>query len=408
MDNVHRLTQLTELVQELKLAQSRFGRELAKPNIFVSAGLLLQETRHSTILSFLLNPKEWHGLGDHFLSEILSLVSKGRTDSLQIALAKLEDVRVDREITIGGEGDTRTGRLDILVDSRNDGLLLAIENKTSSKQGDNQLSRYKNWINNKYSHKQHKILVFLTVDSEAPDDEEWTILTYSELITVLKDVAEAKKHALSDYGQTFIDNYIDLVRRFIVKEENEDLKRISKDLWDRFGEVLDKISEYRPTPFIDAANNFMSDHNLEMVALRNGVLYFSAAQVVGVELDSDEMSEKNFYGWGRMNQAILFSIQLTGDKIRIALTIGPLNDLDKRRNYVSSFKSSGVIAHSGKIRDQTTRFTRVWGYHEEKLMESDDPLDSESIRLSMNKLWKKFNEPLRNELKRILLCWKSL
>jgi len=407
MKNVHEVTHLTEFVEELKKTERKFGQELSRPNIFVSAGLLQQETRHSTILSFLLNPKEWHGLSDHFLSRVLSHVARERQDSLQIALAKLEDVRVDREIAIGGEGDSRTGRLDILIDSKKDGILLAIENKTTSKQGHNQLKKYKLWINNKYPSKSSKILVFLTIDAEEPDDDDWVILTYSELISILNDVTEAKKHAMSNYGQIFINNYIDLVRRYIMNEENDELKRISKDLWERFGEVLDKISEYRPTPFIDAANDFISEHRLEMLALRNGVLYFSAAQLVGVELPLDEMSEKNFYGWGRASQPILFSIQLNGDRLRIALTIGPLSDQEKRQAYVTSFKSSSVIGHTGIIREQTTRFTRVWGYHEEKLIDSDVSLDSESIRIAMNKLYRKFTDPLKVELRNILIGWKN-
>lgn len=407
MNNLNELARITDLVNELKIAQNKFGHELNRPNIFVAAGLLQQETRHSTILSFLLNPNEWHGLGDHFLSRVLSLVSRKRSDALKIALSKLEDVRVYKEVTVGGgDHDNKSGRLDILIESKRDSFLLAIENKTISKQSQNQLINYKKWIRDKYPNSESPIFVFLTVESEEPDDDDWVTLSYAELITLLEDVLKTRTHALGEYARIYVENYIDLVRRFVMKEENEELKRISKDLWERYSDVLDKISEYRPTPFIDASNDFLKKNDLEKIALRNGILLFSAAQAVGQKLDAERMSDKNFYGWGKLNEPILFSLELNADKLRIALTIGPIDDHEKRKVYVNSFKNSNIIKHTGRVRDQATRFTRVWGFYEESLVDFDVTIDSESIFIAMNKLWNKFNGPLRSELEAILKTWK--
>ena len=40
-------------------------------NIFEALGVVRQELRHSSFLSFILNPSERHGLGDSFLRRVL-------------------------------------------------------------------------------------------------------------------------------------------------------------------------------------------------------------------------------------------------------------------------------------------------------------------------------------------------
>src|SRR5688572_3748225 len=59
------------------------------------------EIRHSAILAWLLNPKETHGLGDHFLRAFLSEAIKGdsgnRPNALQISQSDMRDADVRSE-----------------------------------------------------------------------------------------------------------------------------------------------------------------------------------------------------------------------------------------------------------------------------------------------------------------------
>src|SRR5579862_2960485 len=101
---------------------------LAELNIFEAAGLTRDEVKHSRFLSFLLNPREAHGLGDAFLTRTLqkSIQESGRTD-LEVSPLELElwDL-ADSEVRPEWSG------IDIAVLNHTQKLAIVVENKIGS------------------------------------------------------------------------------------------------------------------------------------------------------------------------------------------------------------------------------------------------------------------------------------
>ena len=88
------------------------------------------EIRHSTILSWLLDPQETHGFGDLFLKAFLSGALKGQSEkeggisAIDVHLADLSDAEVRREWK----------NIDIFIKSETKKWIFIVENKVRSKQ----------------------------------------------------------------------------------------------------------------------------------------------------------------------------------------------------------------------------------------------------------------------------------
>lgn len=121
-------------------------------NIFRVLKVEAREVRtHSAFLSELLHPKGSHGLGDVFLKLFLEQVRVENLEGKEIqydarfALAEFqpEHAKAQAEYHIGSKTEDAGGRMDILVTSRSNKLI--IENKIYAGDQENQLVRYHNF-----------------------------------------------------------------------------------------------------------------------------------------------------------------------------------------------------------------------------------------------------------------------
>ena len=108
------------------------------------------EIRHSNFLSWLLDPKESHKLGDiflkRFLREVFSSDKFGEIDQIDVEGMDLSKAEIQREWK----------NIDILIIL--EGVVVCIENKVLSKEHSNQLKRYKEIIEKQFPdlHQMHK------------------------------------------------------------------------------------------------------------------------------------------------------------------------------------------------------------------------------------------------------------
>lgn len=141
------------------------------------------ELRHTTTLSWLLDPQQTHGLGDSFLRAFLHEVFGATPDAAHIpgAAASLADrVAVHAELRLGeaaqagpdadAEGERarkrKTGELDVLVES--EAWAVAVEAKIDSKEGLRQLRDYGDTLQRRFAGRQafRLRMLYLTVQEE--------------------------------------------------------------------------------------------------------------------------------------------------------------------------------------------------------------------------------------------------
>lgn len=150
------------LLKEKVQKQERFERG-EDFNIFRVMHMESDEVyTHSAIIAELLNPKGSHGCGDTFLQLFLELLPSPFDLPFDT-----QSTTTEVEIVIGEITDEEGGRMDVLVQSK--GQAIVIENKIYAEDQRNQLLRYYNYAEKQYRKGNYKLL-YLTLDGKSPSE----------------------------------------------------------------------------------------------------------------------------------------------------------------------------------------------------------------------------------------------
>ncbi|HBN14329.1 MAG: hypothetical protein CMQ46_04540 [Gammaproteobacteria bacterium] len=205
------------------------------------------ERSHSSVLAWLLDPSQAHGLGDKFLRRLLmesfasqkkridaeqSQKGRGRPqkpdyslDGLDIRwlhVQSLDQALVQTEVNIATgavnrQSDSETnlaelsGFLDIFVLDPVLEYVIAIENKYGAGQTTDQLDRYQKWINQTFTnyHKIHIVLdAYDALSTSCPPG--WIGLNYEWIIDFLESALTNEQ--LDDRVYTLLSDYLDYIR----------------------------------------------------------------------------------------------------------------------------------------------------------------------------------------------------
>jgi hypothetical protein len=242
-------------------------RQLRTFNVFDVLNLKEFEIRHTRFLAHMLDPNGSHGLGTAFLRNFLlhvcaQLPDGGSQLPGEIHQLDLELARVNSELTLDdrasgaapapaaedAEDATASGRLDILLrlPRRNgDTISIAIENKINAREGNNQLARYRNWMDKKYG-KNGSLLLYLTVteeDVKAP----WYGITYSNTVyPALDTTRETAGSTLGTGPALLIDHYMAALRDKVEAEAaSADADRLAEELHRSYPHAKGMIAELR-------------------------------------------------------------------------------------------------------------------------------------------------------------------
>lgn len=180
-----------------------------KFNIFDVLKISRAEIRHSNMLGWLLDPNENHGLGDKFLKALfkIALNNSSKFNAFDMLLLDYYSFSVYREWK----------NIDILLVSREEKFIIAIENKVGSHEHSDQLSRYRTILEKEYE-SYKRFYFYLTPDGEeSSDPKNWNVLTYRDLVDELEQIID-NIELLPD-AELMIKNYINIIRRDIVEDQ---------------------------------------------------------------------------------------------------------------------------------------------------------------------------------------------
>ena len=214
-----------------------------RPNFFnVAPRVLRVEGVHSDMLSWLLDPRSWHGLSDRFAHTFLCSVLVG---------CGMDAARLLRVDEVHREFSTGNGPIDILLRLRygDVGLVVGVENKIDSPEGDDQLVRYAQGLAVRFPG-DLLVLALLTPDGRDPEASPAcpiAPLAYRTVAELIDAAVTATPRSTDAIGLALVRHYVAALRAHIMPESNSDIDAICRQLYDDHQEAWRAIRRRLPS-----------------------------------------------------------------------------------------------------------------------------------------------------------------
>lgn len=249
----------------------RLERKSNKFNPFKIMKVNEYEIRHSNIISWLLNPKENHGLGDEFLKKFIGEIILNNEDReyksslLKVYLSNFFDIKIYREYK----------NIDILGVSEENKIVLLIENKVKSKESKGQLKKYSDFIENRFKDYE-KIKVYLTVQGDEASEESYISVSYHNVLEIIKEILEFNEDNLSSNVFEFISYYIEILEEIVIGDS--DTTNLCKKIYKNNRDILEHIRKNKDKFDIENNDNLISNayYNYQKsidLVLKDGMSY---------------------------------------------------------------------------------------------------------------------------------------
>ena len=265
---------------------------------------------------------------------------------IDIELMNLSDSFVYRE----------KDKIDILIVSESNKLILAIENKIFTKEHDNQLQRYLDSLRSGYGDNYRFVLIYLTPEGIASSDpDNWIDLSYIFIQNQLELLV--KDRNLKEKTKLYIEDYILTIRRHIV--EDKEIKEICSKIYFKYKDALDLIYENRPDIRSDISqflNSFLSEKASEL-----GITFLSDSSTFTTFrfVPNGLLNTKNMgNGWVSDDYLVVFEMYINDSgKTQLSLIIGPAKeDFEHYRQEMME----AVVANKAIFNAKGTKITNKW------------------------------------------------
>ena len=215
----------------------RLDLGLKNPNIFEILRISKSEIRHSNFLSWLLDTKGSHKLGDiflkRFLREVFSSDKFNDIDQVDVEGLNLNKVEILREWR----------NIDVLIKLEN--VIVCIENKVLSSEHSNQLSRYKKIIESEFpKHKQTFVYLNPVGESSKEESENYHPISYEFIIHTLTRIISIYGESMNSQVKNYIKDYITIIKRELMGTDK--LTILSQKIYNNHKELFDFILERKP------------------------------------------------------------------------------------------------------------------------------------------------------------------
>jgi len=230
------------------------------------------EIRHSNILAWLLNPKENHGLRDYFLRKMMEhliLIDENSNNPQYETVGEnlnhsLMDSHVYREVKTD-----KNRYIDLLIVNQQLKSILLIENKFYSTESKNQLDDYFNYIHQTFEGFTI-IPIYLTLDGEEPSNEQYFILTYERIQSILHTILMLYQDQLSDNVYKFLEDYNQILKEKFYPNQDQIMQAI--DIYRNYKPTIDTLFE--ETSVLNKVLQFESGYQFEfMMKYKNTINY---------------------------------------------------------------------------------------------------------------------------------------
>lgn len=315
MDAAEQYAALERFAQDPDLAELEWT--LSEFNLFRLLSLDGYEGTHSTVLAWLLNPRESHRLGDAFLRGFLSA-----TTALELSGADLAAARVQREWYNNVDG--QTGYLDILILDEERRFLCAIENKVWSWEHSGQLTRYRRALETDYPDFT-RFYLFLSPGGVSAYDvaerEHWKEVDYGVVCQLVEEAAQNPSDSINEDVRAFLRQYSGVLRRYILGDTS--VRDLARKIYAEHSGAVELIYQHKP------------DHQMEVKAILSEVIQ----RQEGWELVRVMLSQRNRHrffpvewsefevfhtgkAWGRCKAMMLFEFFTLPSSLELVLCLG--------------------------------------------------------------------------------------
>ena len=232
-------SELSNLLKDPRLEELTLS--LHAPNIFTILNVVKTEIRHSNFLAWLMTPDENHNLNTifikWFLREIFSSDKLSWADEFTLDSIDLSNIQIYREWK----------NIDILI--LHGDFVIAIENKVHSSESSKQLKKYSKIVHDSFPDIE-KAFVFLTIDGASPKEEEdaseYISIDYGLVKSVIQIVTTVYKTSLSDRIKYYIEDYLQVLNRYIMKEHDDKAVILAQELYGNHKDAIDFIILNKP------------------------------------------------------------------------------------------------------------------------------------------------------------------
>lgn len=317
--------ELSNLVKDPKLEE--LSLSLHTPNFFNILNVTKTEIRHSNFLAWLMSPNESHNLNTIFLKWFLkNIFSSDKIDwanEFSIDSFNLHNIKVYREWL----------NIDILI--LHEEFVIAIENKVDSSEHSRQLKRYSDIVNDSFPDLK-KAFVFLTIDGLNPKDEEdanqYISIDYGLIKSLIEIILSVYKNSLSERIQYYIEDYLLILNRYIMKEhESVDL---ALQLYKNHREAIDFIIENIPDKIAEVRKIIEETIIEEGYKLETCNKYYARFLTTNL---SPIIPRTGIWGW-KGNESFLFEMAYWEKGLSLKFVISPGNE--KNRQLLSDIMKS--------------------------------------------------------------------
>ena len=355
-------------------------------NIFDVLNIVHTEIRHSSTIAWLLDPNGTHGLGHHFLKLFLKYFISNNKESLSsiinlftIEFLNLNNVEIRKE----------WNHIDImvLIDDKDQKIVIAIENKIKTKEHGNQLHRYRETIEKKFPD-YTKLYIYLSPDGLIPSDENWSVLSYSIIADIIEGLLKNKKDVLNTNIIEFISQYNTNLRRHIVG--NSEIEQICKSIYQKHSKALDLIFQHRPD-----IHQELSEFIQRKISNTEGFILDSSGKTIirFTTKTLDQILPKVGEGWSKSKRILLYEFNNYDNELILRLIIGP--GQSEYRDKLYSFTRDRSKKFNKANRKQSAKWHTIF---QQKMLTKKDFEEKTSEELSdeIEKKWEKMVSDIKD------------